>query len=180
MIRRRHVSLILMAVICTIALMVSWTAAAPTRTVIRAGRITGDMSVYPVAWTAAQGLYERAGLEVRFVDFGSGTDAVRALVAGDIDIFLTTMISTLVLAKARGGPDIWAVFQLSDNTIFLLVVNAGGPVKTVADLKGKKVAITRFGSGSDFIARAILAKNGLKAKEDCGSSASASLSGSCP
>lgn len=163
---RRYISVLLLAVVSLLLICVPWSDAAPSRTVIRAGRITGDMSVYPVAWTAAQGLYDRAGLEVRFIDFGSGTDAVRALISGDIDIFLTTMISTLVLAKARGGPDIWSVFQLSDNTIFLFVVKANAPIRSVTDLKGKKVAITRFGSGSDFIARAILAKHGLKAEED--------------
>lgn len=133
---------------------------------VTAGKITGDMSVFPVVWGQDRGHYRRAGLAVRFVDFGSGTDAMRALVSGDIDVFLTTMFSTLALLKARGPADVWAAFQLSDHPIFLLVVKADSRVRAVADLKGRKVAITRFGSGSDFLARAMLVKSGLKADED--------------
>jgi ABC-type nitrate/sulfonate/bicarbonate transport system substrate-binding protein len=140
--------------------------AGPALATIRAGRITADLSVFPVVWAQERGIYRNAGIETRFLDFGSGTDAIRALVTGDIDVFLTTMYSTLALLKARGPADIWAVFQLSDHPIFLLVVRAQGPVHTVADLKGRRIAITRFGSGSDFLARAIVRKAGLRADED--------------
>jgi NitT/TauT family transport system substrate-binding protein len=137
-----------------------------TSVVIRAGKITGDMSVFPVVFGSEAGIYRRAGLDLRLVDFGGGADAVRALLAGDTDAFMTTMFSTLTLVKSRGRADVTAVFQLSDHPIFLLVVKADSRVRTVADLKGGKVGITTFGSGSDFLARAMLVKAGLKADED--------------
>jgi NitT/TauT family transport system substrate-binding protein len=133
---------------------------------IRAGKIIGDMSVFPVVFGSEQGIYRRAGLAVRLIDFGNGADAIRALLAGDIDVFLTTMFSTLTLVKSRGRADITAGFQLSDHPIFLLLVKADSRVRAVADLKGGKVGITTFGSGSDFLARAMLVKSGLKADED--------------
>jgi NitT/TauT family transport system substrate-binding protein len=133
---------------------------------VRAGKITADMSVLPVVLGQERGHYRRAGLNVRFVDFGSGTDAMRATVSGDIDVFLTTMFSTLSLLKARGPVDVWATFQLSDHPIFLFVVKVDSSVRQVTDLRGRKIGITRFGSGSDFLARAMLVKNGLKADED--------------
>lgn len=134
--------------------------------VIRAGKITGDMSVFPVVFGNEQGIYRGAGLTLQFIDFGSGTDAMRALLAGDIGVFLTTMFSTLTLVKTRGPAEITAVFQLSDHPIFLLVVKANSRFHKVADLKGGKIGITTFGSGSDFLARAMLLKHGLKADED--------------
>jgi ABC-type nitrate/sulfonate/bicarbonate transport system substrate-binding protein len=133
---------------------------------VRAGKITADMSVLPVVLGQQRGHYQRAGLNLRFVDFGSGTDAIRAVVSGDIDVFLTTMFSTLSLLKARGPVDVWATFQLSDHPIFLFVVKADSRVRAIADLRGRKVGITRFGSGSDFLARAMLVKYGLRADED--------------
>jgi NitT/TauT family transport system substrate-binding protein len=119
-------------------------------TLVRAGKITADMSVLPVVLGQERGHYQRAGLSLRFVDFGSGTDAIRAVVSGDIDVFLTTMFSTLSLLKARGPVDVWATFQLSDHPIFLFVVKADSRIRGVADLRGRKVGITRFGSGSDL------------------------------
>ena len=133
---------------------------------VRAGKITADMSVLPVVLGQERGHYRRAGLNIRFIDFGSGTDAMRATVSGDIDVFLTTMFSTLSLLKARGPVDVWATFQLSDHPIFLFMVKVDSRIREVSDLRGRKIGITRFGSGSDFLARAILVKSGLKADDD--------------
>jgi len=156
----------LLACVVLVLAMLPGPAYTQAPVIIRAGKITGDMSVFPVVFGNEQGIYRRAGLDVRFVDFGGGADAVRALLAGDTDTFLTTMFSTLTLVKSRGRADITAVFQLSDHPIFLLVVKAESRVRAVADLKGGKVGITTFGSGSDFLARAMLVKAGLKADED--------------
>ena len=133
---------------------------------VRAGKITADMSVLPVILGQERGHYRRAGLNIRFIDFGSGTDAMRATVSGDIDVFLTTMFSTLSLLKARGPVDVWATFQLSDHPIFLFMVKVDSRIREVSDLRGRKIGITRFGSGSDFLARAILVKSGLKGGDD--------------
>jgi NitT/TauT family transport system substrate-binding protein len=160
------------AVVVTLAWAVLATAMLPgpghtqTLMVVRAGKITGDMSVFPVVFGSEQGIYRRAGLDLKLIDFGGGADAIRGLLAGDTDTFITTMFSTLTLVKSRGRADITATFQLSDHPIFLLVVKADSRVRTVADLKGGKIGITTFGSGSDFLARAMLVKAGLKADED--------------
>lgn len=49
------------------------------------------------------------------------------------------------------------------NTFF---VPKDSPIKSVADLKGKKVGINAFGSAVDLVARVVLKKNGLDPRRD--------------
>ena len=49
------------------------------------------------------------------------------------------------------------------NTFF---VPADSPIKTIADLKGKKVGINAFGSAVDLVLRVVLKKNGLDPRKD--------------
>ena len=115
------------------------------------------------AWVAKDaGIFEKNGLDVQLVFFTGGTTAVMALVSADTPI-----------AQLAGPAAVHSVIAGSDATLI-----AGGvtslnyyllsrsEIKTPEQLKGGTVAISRFGSASDFIARFALSKIGLTPGKD--------------
>jgi len=90
------------------------------------------------------GIFKKHGVEVEISSFGGDAKMMTALTAGGIDIALGGGPAFAVVAK---GARMKAVAALADapNTI-LLVVDKDAPIKTVADLKGKKVSVSTTGS----------------------------------
>jgi ABC-type nitrate/sulfonate/bicarbonate transport system substrate-binding protein len=90
------------------------------------------------------GIFKKHGLDVEISDFGGDAKLIQALAAGGIDIALG---GGPALANIVKGAPMKAVAALADapNTIMLVVLK-DGPIKTVADLKGKKVSVSTGGS----------------------------------
>jgi NitT/TauT family transport system substrate-binding protein len=99
------------------------------------------------------GLWGKHGLDVKAIYFTSGATMAQALVGGDIDL-TDSNIPTMLNLKAAGILDV-KVVAVSMNRILLSFVARKG-TKTPVDLKGKKLAISRYGSSSDFITRLLL------------------------
>jgi ABC-type nitrate/sulfonate/bicarbonate transport system substrate-binding protein len=97
-------------------------------------------------------LWRRHGLDVKVVYLSSGTLMAQTLSSGDIGIAGFDTPAMLNLALAGHSLKIIAVPINRIEPMF--VVRAA--IKTPADLKGKKVTISRFGSGSDIITRVAL------------------------
>lgn len=116
-----------------------------------------------VHWAIEKGLFTLEGLNVVPWTVESGTAATQAMVAGSSDVH-SGAFSLFVTAKA-GGADIWAFFHGGDSN-FIYATYKDSLVKNITDLKGKKIGITRYGSGSDLGIRALLAKYGLDADKD--------------
>jgi ABC-type nitrate/sulfonate/bicarbonate transport system substrate-binding protein len=98
------------------------------------------------------GLWRKHGLEVKVVYLSSGTLMAQTLSSGDIGIegFDTPAAINLALA----GTSLKIVAVIINRLEPLFVVRSS--IKTPADLKGKKITISRFGSGSDIISRVAL------------------------
>ena len=115
------------------------------------------------AWIAKDaGIFERNGLDVQLVFFTGGTTAVMALVSADTPIAQLAGPAVLhsVLAGSDGAIIAGGVTSLN---YYLL---SRPEIKTPEQLKGGSVAISRFGSSSDFIARYALSKVGLTPGKD--------------
>jgi len=115
------------------------------------------------AWIAKDaGLFAKNGLDVQPVYFTGGTTAAMALVSGDVAI------------SQNAGPEVVNAHLAGSDPVFV----AGGTItldwwlmgrseiKTPAQLKGGSIAISRFGSVSDFVARFALQRIGLTADKD--------------
>src|SRR5690242_19370163 len=98
------------------------------------------------------GLWRKHGLDVRVVYLASVTLMAQTLSSGDIGIagFDTPAILNLALA----GHSL-KVVAVPINRIEPLFVSRAN-IKTPAALKGKKITISRFDSGSDIITRVAL------------------------
>ena len=96
-----------------------------------------------------KGFFNQAGLKLNWVPFKSGTQMHRAMAAKAIDIGISSTIG-VVRAIVRGTPT-KLVAEFPSQSHFLIWVKGDGPIKKPADLKGKKMGISRFGgSGHAF------------------------------
>lgn len=98
------------------------------------------------------GLWRKHGLDVRVVYLSSGTLMAQTLSSGDIGIAGFDTPAMLNLALAGHSLKVVAVPINRLEPFFIVRTN----IKTPTDLKGKKITISRFGSGSDIMTRVAL------------------------
>ena len=108
------------------------------------------------------GIYARTGLDVQLIYFNSGSTAVTALITGDTPISQTA--GPGVINATMNGAD--AVMIAGGNVILDYWLLSRPEIKTPEQLKGGAVAISRFGSASDFIVRYALQRLGLTPVKD--------------
>jgi NitT/TauT family transport system substrate-binding protein len=98
-------------------------------------------------------LWRKHGLDVRPIYLTSGSLMAQTLSAGDIGLAGFDVTAMLNLGVS-GATDIKVISVMIDRLEPFFVVRKG--INTPADLKGKTIAISRYGSGSDIITRVIL------------------------
>jgi NitT/TauT family transport system substrate-binding protein len=137
------------------------TLAADTAT-LRVGYLHGLASDGHL-WTAELlGSFEQQGLEIETIQFVTGLEAYQALAGGSIDLVTTGAVISNFPARGQGK-----AFLINDEefgTAQLWVHPASG-IKSVADLKGQKIATTRGTTAHYFLFRA-LRHNGLDPTKD--------------
>jgi NitT/TauT family transport system substrate-binding protein len=113
-------------------------------------------------WIAKDmGLFEKYGLDVRLVQITAGTTSINALIAGDVDMAITTS-SAAIAAALRGAPV--AIIATGGAPPYKLVAHPS--VTSALQLKGKVVGSSQLGSGADFALRKLLPKLGLTPGKD--------------
>jgi len=98
------------------------------------------------------GLWRKHGIDVRTIYLSSGSLMAQTLSSGDIGIAGFDTPAMLSLALAGHSLKVIAVPINRLEPFFVVRTN----IKTPADLKGKKITISRFGSGSDIMTRVAL------------------------
>lgn len=106
-----------------------------------------------------QGTLEKSGQAVRWVEFPAGPQMLEALNAGSID-FGSTGAPPPVFAQAAGIDLLYVAAEPAPVTSEAIFVPKDSPVRSVAALKGKRVAFQK-GSGSHFLLASALQKAGL-------------------
>lgn len=102
------------------------------------------------------------GIQVRWVQSLGSNKAIEFLNARGVD-FGSTAGSAALLAKINGSP-IKSVYLYSKPEWTALVTRPDTPIKSIEDLKGKRVAVTRGTDPHIFLVRA-LASKGLTEKD---------------
>jgi ABC-type nitrate/sulfonate/bicarbonate transport system substrate-binding protein len=108
------------------------------------------------------GIFRRNGVDLEVVYVNSGSLLNQALIAGTFDMSLSQG-SESMLAKLRGADmRITAVPTNRFNHVYL-----GAPgITSFKQLRGKKVAVSRFGSGSHFQTNLAFKESGLDPDKD--------------
>ena len=146
-------------IILTLLLLV--TVAQRSSAKIIVGLSSVNVAFLPVYVTEAKGFFKDEGLDVLLVLFNAGATNLQALIGGDIHMMGSAFVETI--GGRAAGVDIknfWGVcnimpFQLYSQSDF----------KSMKQAKGKRFAISRFGSLTDFLTRATLRHFGVDSKE---------------
>ena len=113
--------------------------------------------------TKEAGLFKENGLDVQLIFIGSSSIVTQAVIAGDVPIAI--MSGSTAVGSQRAGADLVIAASTKKDPAQAFLV-AGKGITQPAQLKGKKLAVSRLGASSDFILRVILKKLGLVPDKD--------------
>ena len=104
--------------------------------------------------------FARQGIKVTWSEFTSGPPLLEALAAGKIDVG-ETGDAPVIFAQSKNAPIVYFGQSQPNPEAVALLVPPNSPIRTLADLKGKRVAFARGSSAVPLVVNA-LAKAGLK------------------
>nr|WP_297524200.1 sulfonate ABC transporter substrate-binding protein [uncultured Roseateles sp.] len=100
------------------------------------------------------------GIAVKWTEFPAGPQLLEGLNVGSID-FGTVGEAPPIFAQAAGADLVYVANQPPAPTAEALIVPKDSPIRTLADLKGKKVVLNK-GSNVHYLLVKLLEKQGLK------------------
>ena len=123
----------------------------------------------PVFIAMDEGYFARFGIKVEFVVFSTGAEAIPALVEGKLDIGAGNLSAAFFNALARGIPVRVTADKgrsgRGDRTNAIMVrkdLADSGQIKSVADLRGRRVAIDGVGGSQQYVLYTALKQANLK------------------
>ena len=122
--------------------------------------ISGNMA--PLWITHERGFFRKNGLDVQIVFIESGSTAVQSLT--NKDVAFAQMAGAGVLQSRLRGSDVVMIAGFLNTLDYQLMVEKS--ITRPEQLKGKSMAVSRFGSSSDFATRYALEKFGLVPQKD--------------
>lgn len=138
------------------------TAAAQEMEKIRIGHSGTAINNYLLRLIRNQGIFRRHGLDAEIIYVGSGSLLSQALIAGSFEVAFSQG-SEPIVAKLRGADQrIVASIVNRFNHVFMTHPS----ITSLKQLKGKRVAISRFGSGSHFMTNLVVKEGGLDPFKD--------------
>jgi len=114
-------------------------------------------------WVAEEkGLFKKHGLDAEVIIIGGGASrVVSSLIAGEIQ-FSVGGGDAVIRAGLRGADGVLAASPMKTGLQRMMV---RPEIKTPADLKGKTIAVTRFGSASHWVLQLFLRKWGMRTED---------------
>ena len=128
-------------------------------------RIGYQKSSTLISLLKSQGTLEQAladqDIRVSWHEFASGQPLLEALNVGNIDLSADVADTVPVFAQAAGAQLAYFARETPSPAAQAILVRDGSPLLSLADLKGKKVAVTKA-AGAHYLLIAALAKANLK------------------
>ena len=158
--QRRHLLAASAATAAAAALpATSWAQASGAPRVLRVGHQKGWLSILKGRGTLEKRLAP-LGVKVTWTEFNAGPVQLEALNVGSID-FGDVGEAPPIFAQAAGAPLVYAGATVPRPALEAVIVPKDSPIRSVADLKGKRVAYNK-GSNVQYFLVKLLEKNGLK------------------
>ncbi len=122
----------------------------------------GITPLHAIIWVANQeGLFKKYGLEVEYLTMNSGTLGVQTLLSNESQFLFST--GALAITANVQGADLAMI--TGGFNLFAFKVVGRPDIKSIQDLRGKKVSISQFGSATDFAVQSSLEKFGVDPKQ---------------
>lgn len=145
--------------ICTGWLLAAFAAPGHAQDKIRIG-VSSVSATSGSLWVAEEyGLFKKHGIEAEVIVIGGGAArVVSSLISGEIQ-FSVGGGDAVIRASLRGSDGVLVASPMKTGLQRLMV---RPEIKTPADLKGKTIAVTRFGSASHWVLQLFLRKWGMR------------------
>jgi ABC-type nitrate/sulfonate/bicarbonate transport system substrate-binding protein len=157
--KNRIATLALAALVVAAAVSVLFASMAKAEEPLRVGK--GFPSLFqftPLDIGIAEGIFKKHGLDVVASAFTGDAKLQQAFAAGAIDIGIGSGPGMAFIAK--GAPVLGVAEEAGPPLGITLCVAADGPVKTVADLKGRTASISSVGSQTEWMIRELSRQQG--------------------
>ncbi|WP_246114080.1 ABC transporter substrate-binding protein [Streptomyces montanus] len=117
----------------------------------------------PLYLAQDRGLFEKEGLDVRIQPVQQSIQALPALSKGQVDVIASANYVTFLQAHEKGTLDVRVLAEGARVAPHMMdvLVPKDSDIKSVADLKGKKVAVNILNNIQSLTLNAILAKEGV-------------------
>lgn len=103
-------------------------------------------------------IFEREGMEIEVTSFRGDAQLQQALAAGSLDVGLGS--GPGLGFRAKGAPAIGVAAMYGPPANLALVLPADSPIKSVGELKGKRIGVTTAGSLTDWLVRELSRQQG--------------------
>jgi NitT/TauT family transport system substrate-binding protein len=144
-------------------------AATPAFAEVRTVRVgwcakTVSSAAAPFAIAQKLGWFEKGGIKVELVPLPGSTDCVKLVATKDVQVSLPS-VEPLAIIRPQGvkAKFFYTAYQ---GNIYGIAVPADSPVKSMADLKGKRIGVTSMASAGVVVARALAKQAGLDPDKD--------------
>jgi NitT/TauT family transport system substrate-binding protein len=128
--------------------------------IVTLGISTVGLYELPTEIAKRKGFYQDEGLEVRKIAIRTGIQ-VAALLAGELDY---STVSGIVSSASIQGMPLKTVMGWLDKPLHMLIARPG--IKTLADLKGKRIAVSNLNSVPHVAVREALIQAGMNPDKD--------------
>ena len=120
--------------------------------------------VFLPLWAALDaGFFKKQNLVVELVSIRSSPIAMTALLAGEVDVIVGGANPSIAL-QLQGYKDVAIFAGLINRFLFSIYSQPG--IEQLAQLKGKRLGVTRFGGSNDFAGRYFLRQRGIDPTKD--------------
>ena len=133
----------------------------PVSAKIVVGLSSVNVAFLPVYVSEAKGFFKDEGLDVLLVLFNAGATNLQALIGGDVQIMGSAFVETI--GGRAAGIDVKNFWGVSNIMPFQLYSQPD--FKSMKQARGKRFAISRFGSLTDFLTRSSLRHFGVDTKD---------------
>ena len=118
--------------------------------------------VHVTPWVAQeQGFFKEEGLDVEISTFEGGIYVIRNVVSGALDAGPGAGASVAVSVARKAG--IKAIYGMAPRFASTMTVRSN--IRTLEDIKGKKIGVQEIGGFADILSRMVLRKAGIKPDE---------------
>ena len=141
-------------------------SAAEAQTTVRVGWCARTISsaAAPFAIATKLGWFEKMGVKVELVPLPGSGDCAKFVATGETLLALPSVEPVSVM---RGqGAKLKTYYTAYQANIYGVAVPVDSPIKTMADLKGKKIGVIGMASASAIIVRALAKEEGMDPDKD--------------
>ena len=153
-------------IILASAILLAGIASATAQTTVRVAWCARTVSsaAAPYAIATKMGWFKDAGIKVELIPMPGSTDCVKAVATKDVNYGVPSIEPVAIIRPQ--GVKIKNFYTAYQANIYGIAVPDDSPIKTFADLKGKKIGVTSMASAGVIVARALAAANGFNPDKD--------------